>query len=475
MTESVSLPLWLVILCAVFVVWALLDHLLIPSVRWFIRRRVNIVINEINEKLDLKLPAFTLTRRKVLVDRLTFDPKVLEAVDEYCKEEDVPREVAMEKVERYAREIIPSFNAYLYFRIGSWLSRFLARLLYRVRIGFADEKGLESVSPNSSVVFIMNHRSNMDYILLSYLAINRVAMSFAMGEWARFWPVQQLSRSLGAFCIRRGSRDPLYRRVLARYVQMATEAGVVQAVYPEGMLTKDGKLCPPRIGLLDYMLRSFDPSLERDLVFIPVGVNYDRVLEDRTLLVGLDPKATRKSTLGALKTALSFILHNVWLMMRRRWHRFGYAIVNFGTPVSMKEYAKKHKVDFRSLNKEKRIKKVQAFASQLMEKVSKVIPVAPVPLIASVFAENPKKNFSDLEIKARVQRLIDELEDKGARVYIPRSDRNYTIEVGLRMLTLRHIVLENNQFYQASPEEMDILRYYSNSIAHFFHTLSNLK
>jgi len=468
MTESVSLPLWLVILCAVFVVWTLLDRLLIPSVRWFIRRRVNVVINEINEKLDLKLPAFTLTRRKVLVDRLTFDPKVLEAVDEYCKEEDVPKEVAMEKVERYAREIIPSFNAYFYFRIGSGLSRFLARLLYRVRIGFADEKGLESVNPNSSVVFIMNHRSNMDYILLSYLAINRVALSFAMGEWARFWPVQQLSRALGAFCIRRGSRDPLYRRVLARYVQMAIEAGVVQAVYPEGMLTKDGKLCPPRIGLLDYMLRSFDPSQERDLVFIPVGVNYDRVLEDRTLLVGLEPKAMRKSTLGALKTALSFILRNLWLMIRRRWHRFGYAIVNFGTPVFMKEYVKKHKVDFRSLNKEERIEKVQAFAFQLMEKVSKVIPVAPVPLIASVFAENPKKNFSDLEIKARVQSLIDELEKKGARVYIPRSDRDYTVEVGLRMLTLRHIVLEKDQLYQASPQEMDILRYYSNSIAHFF-------
>ena len=474
MTESVSLPLWLVILCSVFVIWALLDHLLIPSVRWFIRRRVNIVINEINEKLDLKLPAFKLTRRKVLIDRLTYDPKVLEAVDEYCKEGDIPQEVAMEKVEHYAREIVPSFNAYLYFRIGSWLSRFLARLLYRVRIGFADEKSLENVDSNSSVVFIMNHRSNMDYMLLAYLAINKVALSFAMGEWARFWPIQQLSRALGAFCVRRGSKNPLYRRVLARYVQMATEAGVVQAVYPEGVLTKDGRLCPPRIGLLDYMLRSFDPSQQRDLVFIPVGVNYDRVLEDRTLLLGLDPKAANKSSLGAIKTALSFILHNLWLMMRRRWHRFGYAIVNFGTPVSMKEYVKKYKIDFRSLKKEERIEKVQILACQLMEKVNKVIPVAPVPLIASVFAENPNKNFSDLEIKAHVQSLIDELEKEGARVYIPRSDRDYTVEVGLRMLTLRHIVLENGRLFQASPEEMDILRYYSNSISHFLHPVNDL-
>ncbi len=468
MTDAVSLPIWLVILGCAFIAWALLDHLLLPSVRWYFRRRVSTVIQEVNKKLDLQLPAFKLTKRKVIVDRLTYDPQVLEAVTQYCKENDVPKEVAMEKVGRYAKEIVPSFNAYVYFRIGRWMSKFIARLLYRVRIGFADEKALEKVDSQSSVVFIMNHRSNMDYILLAYLVINRVALSFAMGEWARFWPVQQLSCALGAFCVRRGSKNPLYRRILERYVQMSTEAGVVQAVYPEGKLTKDGRLCPPRIGLLDYMLRSFDSSKERDLVFIPVGVNYDRVLEDRTLLLGLDPKAERKSTPGSIKTTLSFILHNFWLMMRGKWHRFGYAIVNFGTPISMRDYIENHKVEFRNTEKEERIEKVQELAQELMDKVSEVIPVAPVPLIASVFVEDPEKGFSDLEIKARVQSLIDKLEKQGARVYIPRSDRDYTIEVGLRMLTLRHIVLENDQLFYAAPDDMDVLQYYANSIDHFF-------
>ncbi len=467
MTDTVSLPLWVVILGGVLIAWALLDHFLLPSVRWYFRRRLNVIIKEVNKKLDLQLPAFKLTKRKLLIERLIYDSEVLEAVSKYCTENNVPKEVAMEKVERYAREIVPSFNAYTYFRIGSWLSKSISRLLYRVRIGFADEKGLEKVAPQSSVVFIMNHRSNMDYILLAYLVINRVALSFAMGEWARFWPVQQLACALGAFCVRRGSKNPLYRRVLMRYVQMATEAGVVQAVYPEGKLSKDGKLCAPRIGLLDYMLRSFDPSAERDIVFIPVGVNYDRVLEDRTLLMGLDPKAKMKSGLGAVRTSLSFITHNLWLMIRGRWHRFGYAIVNFGTPLSLREYVKRHKVDFLKMGKEERIKKVQALAEELMEQVGSVIPVAPVPLIASVFVENPEKSFSDLEIKAYVQSLINKLDKCGARVYIPRSDRDYTIEVGLRMLTLRHIVLENNRVYCAAPDEMDVLDYYANSISHF--------
>ena len=43
-----------------------------------------------------------------------------------------------------------------------------------------------------------------------------------------------LIRSMGAYFVRRDSRDPLYRAVLQRYVQMATDAGLTQAVFPEG-------------------------------------------------------------------------------------------------------------------------------------------------------------------------------------------------------------------------------------------------
>lgn len=465
MTETVSLPLWLVIMGSAFIAWALLDHLLLPSVRWFFHRRLNVIIHQINDKLDLQLPAFKLTKRRVLIDRLTYDPEVLCAVQEYCKENNIPSEVAMEKVGRYAQEIVPSFNAYAYFRIGSWISKFLVRLLYRIRVGFADEEGLKKVDPQSSVIFIMNHRSNMDYILLAYLAINRVALSFAVGEWARFWPVQQLSRALGAFFVRRGSGDRLYRRVLARYVQMATEAGVVQAIFPEGKLSKDGKLGVPKIGLLDYMIRPLELSKSRDLVFIPVAVNYDRVLEDRTLLLSLDPKAKKKSRLGAIKTALIFILHNLWLMLRGRWYRFGYAIVNFGTPISLKEYAKKHNIDFPNLSKGQRVKKIQTLAEEMLQEVGKLIPVAPVSLIALVFAENPEKSLSELEIKAHVQHFIKELEERGAHVYIPRHDRDYAIEVGMRMLKLRHLVVEENQLFRAAPENINLINYYANSIA----------
>jgi glycerol-3-phosphate O-acyltransferase len=464
--EIVSLPLWLVIIGGALAVWALLDHLLLPSVRWYFRRRVNVVINQINKRLDVRLPAFELTKRRIIIDRLIYDAEVLEAAKEYCQEQGVPNEVAMEKVKRYANEIVPSFNAYIYFRLGNWLGRSLLRVLYRVRVGSIDEEGLAKVDPQSSVVFVMNHRSNLDYILLAYLAINRVAMSFAVGEWARVWPLQSLIRVLGGYFVRRGSGDTLYRSVLARYVQMATEGGVVQAIFPEGRLTKDGRLGDPRIGLLDYMLRSFDSQKGRDLVFIPVGVNYDRVLEDRSSLLSLDQDAPRKSRLGVIKTTLLFSMRNLWLMLRGGWYRYGYTVVSFGTPVSMRLYAKRHDVDFRNLDKKARIEKVQLLAQALMQAVARTIPVAPVSLVASIFVENPDKTFSKQEIKARVQSQISKLEKHGALVYTPRSDYDYTIEVGLRMLTLRHLVLEENDRFRAAQNDIKVLQYYSNAIAH---------
>lgn len=467
MTEQVILPLWLIVVAGIFAAWAFLDHILLPAVRLFFRRRTKVVIREINQRLDLRLPAFKLTKRRVLIDRLMYDGEVMKAVEEYSSEHQVPKEVALKKVERYAKEILPAFNAYIYFRIGNWISKSAARFLYRIRVGFADEEGLVGVDPNSSVVFIMNHRSNMDYILLGYLAINRVALSFAVGEWARVWPIQQIIRAMGAFFVRRGSRNVLYRRVLARYVQMATEGGVVQAIYPEGKLSRDGKLNEPKIGLLDYLLRGFDPNGERDLVFIPVGINYDRVLEDRSLLRDTTSEAPKRSRLQVIRTTLSFIIHSLGLMLRGRWYRFGYAVANFGTPISIRRYIKTHKIDFRNSEKEVRIKRIRLLANDLMQAVSQAIPVVPVSMIAYVFVEKPDKTFSELEIKACVQSLIDKLERQGAHVYVPRSDRDYTIKVGLRMLTLRHLVLEENNLYRAAPDEIKILSYYANSVSHF--------
>ena len=342
MTATIALPVWVAVVAAVLALWAVLYFLLIPGGRWFVRRRVNRMIDELNSRLQLQIPAFQQTKRQVLIDRLTYDPGVMEAVERVAQDFRRPaRRAHPPRVERYAREIVPSFNAYAYFRIGYHLARRTVQLLYRVRLGYSDDEALSRIEPDASVVFVMNHRSNMDYVIVAYLAASRSALSYAVGEWARIWPLQTLIRSLGAYFVRRNSGDPLYRQVLARYVQAATAGGVVQAIYPEGNLSRDGRLRRPRLGLISYMVSAFDPDGERDLVFVPVGINYDRVLEDRLLVHELDPESDPYPRTHVVATLLRFVAHQAVLMLRRRWYRFGYACVNFGSPVSMRAYARR--------------------------------------------------------------------------------------------------------------------------------------
>ena len=467
MSGQITISIWLFLALLAIGIWAVLDRILIPSTRWFLRRRINRVIDEISTRLDIQIKPFQLTKRQVLIDRLVYDPEVIEAVQNKAKEQNCPREVVQAEVVSYAKEIVPSFNAYLYFRIGYWLAKKVARLLYRVRIGLVEDQQFENIDPDSTVVFVMNHRSNMDYILVAFLAAEKAALSYAVGEWARIWPLQTLIRAMGAYFVRRKSGNPLYRRVLERYIAMATREGVCQAVFPEGGLSRDGCLRDPKLGILDYMLRNYETEKDRDIVFVPVGINYDRTLEDRSLLRNLDPLAAKRSTWFAIKTSLGFAWRSVVLMILSRWQRFGYACVNFGPSISMRQYARKNELDFSGMNRNLRFQEIEKFARRLMADIGGVIPILPVALVSSVMKASGKDGLSAFEVESRVNELIEDLNVQEAPVYVSSRSRVQTILNALNMLKLRKLVVESDGIYRPAPGEMDVLTYYTNSIAHW--------
>lgn len=466
MSEPITLPLWQLLFLVALAAWSTLTLFLLPSARWFLRRRVSRVLERVDRGLHIRIQPFKLTKRRVLIERLLYDPQVLAAMDGYAEEQGMPRDIALAKVESYAREIVPAFNAYAYFAFGYWISRKVASTLFRLRLGYTDEHGLRDLKPGTTVVFVMNHRSNMDYVMVSYLAASQTALSYAVGEWARIWPLQQLVRAMGAYFVRRRSRNALYRKVLERYVQMATASGVTQAIFPEGGLTRDGLLREPRLGILDYMVRDFDARGEHDVVFVPVGLNYDRTFEDRTLLLADNADRPRAGRTRVALTTVGFITRNLWMMVRSKWHRFGYACVNFGAPISLGSWLRERDVDPRALPKDERIAHVGELAADLMGAIGRVVPVLPVALVSEVFTKAPDERLSLLEIKTRVQGRMHQLEQGGAHVYIPRADRGYAIECGLRMLTLRRIVEEDEGLFRARADELALLAYYANSIAH---------
>lgn len=450
MFATVDVPVWALVLFGLFAVVAILDKVLLPSVRWFLRKRLERAVARLNQRLERPIQPFKLARRYDTIQRLSYDPEVAQAIVEYAEENGVPEQVAFEKAQRYAREIVPGFSALAYFGFAIRAAKLISKALYRVRLGYFDEAKLSEIDPNATVVFVMNHRSNMDYVLVTWLAAERSALAYAVGEWARVWPLQGLIRAMGGFFVRRKQLNPLYRRVLARYVQMATDGGVTQAVFPEGRLSLDGKLARPKLGILSYILAGHETGKSRDVVFVPVGLNYDRVLEDRVLTRARDggPGSFRLR----VKTVVRYFWLHARLRLRGRFHRFGYAAVSFGAPLSLDGFLAKDHGDA-----------ADALGDELMSRIDAILPVLPVPVMADILKSHPDGIAHDALIRA-FEDKVSALSREGRHVHVPRADMIYAAKVGLRMLTLRRIVTEADGVYRINPDEAILLSYYANML-----------
>ena len=422
MTETVALPLWLFLLIIAFAAVSFASNFLFPSVRWFFRARMERAVARLNTRLDRPIDLFKLAERQDRIARLIYDSKVMDAVAEHAAETGLPVPVAFEEARRYAREIVPGFSTTLYFGVAIRLARGLSRTLYRVRFGRPDG-ALRQIDQGATVVFVMNHRSNMDYVLVTWLIAKRASISYAVGEWARIWPLSVMIRTMGAYFIRRSSRNALYRKVLARYVQMTTAEGITQAIFPEGGLSLDGRVGEAKLGLLSYIVAGYSPG-GRDVVFVPVGIAYDRVLED-----GILTKAAHEGNRRFPANPFAIVFGALTITVRvllRRFKGFGTAAAAFGDPVSLATFLGQREGAT-----------IEALGQHLMDAIGKVVPVVPVPLVAAALQSGPTTRA---QLTEAVQDLMGRLEAAGAVFKLAPSGIEATVEEGLVPLLARGLI-----------------------------------
>ncbi|WP_299968318.1 1-acyl-sn-glycerol-3-phosphate acyltransferase [uncultured Roseobacter sp.] len=448
MTQVVEIPLWLFVLILLFAAVTFASHFLFPSVRWFFRRRLERAVTRLNQRLTRPIEPFKLARRYDMIQRLIYDPDVTREIVAYAKANNVPENVGFERARAYAREIVPSFSAFTYFGFGIQMARLLVRSVYSVWTGPGNDAVIRSIPKDATVVFIMNHRSNMDYVLVTYLAAQTSALSYAVGEWARVWPLSRLIKMMGAYFIRRKSRGGLYRQVLARYVQMATAGGVAQAIFPEGGLSLTGRLAAPRMGLLSYVLEGHDPE-GRDVVFVPVAINYDRVLEDR-VLIAAGARGDRR--FGArISVVVRFILSKFWQGLRGRITRFGQAAVVFGTPLSLRAFGPE--------------RPVEDLATDLMQRIEAAMPVLAVPMVMQALVSHGRP-LSEAALRAEVEAMIARAPEQVPHQV--RDDVGAAVSHALSQMRKHGVIFQKNEAWQIVEDQRGVAQYYANSIVHRF-------
>lgn len=423
---------------------------------------------ETRRHIRARIDRFKWTSKAEVRDTLLRDPQVAEAVRAHAATTGESEERARERVGAYLDEIIPSFSLLSYYKLGYGVSRLLIPLFYKVSVGYEAREALNAIPRSSVVVYLMNHRSNADYVVVAFVLSGEVAISYAVGEWARIWPLETVFKSFGSYFVRRRYREALYHKVLERYVQLITKNGVTQGVFLEGGLTRDGRFREPKVGLLDYLVRvKQEPGFDRPITIVPVAINYDRVLEDRSLLREIQDAGRRLRRRDQIVEVATYVLKVSARFVLRRAKRYGRACVNFGAPLSVDDWLRS-RPGILGLPREERLPRIKELADEVMARIAAIMPVTAVSLAAAALLGHEGDHIERARWEALMEERLRVLRGRGAHVIGEERTSREILDRALVMLTLRRVVAPVEGGFRIDRGQDLLLRYYANSIQHFF-------
>ncbi len=489
---------WALWVLAVVLAYEVVRSTLVGSLRAAQERRVNRFLRQ----HEIPSDPFRYTHRVVVKELVLADPQLVQAIADRARADGVGVVQVRMRVEAWLDEIVPQFNILAYYRVGDRLARFFAYSLYNVRVAKAAWQRVRAKIPeNAAIVLVSNHRSNADFVVTGFMVSRSVQVSYAVGEWARVWPLESLFRSFGSYFVRRGEKDPLYHRTLESYLQLITKQGVTQAMFPEGGLSRDGRLRPVKLGLLDMMTRAkLDPAFDRPLVFVPVGINFDRVIEDEVLVAehlgkhpyrrrGVGQKIARLgSLLGRTLVGLPIQLGR---LLTKRLKKHGIAAIEFGDPMSFDEWYRDQVPFLNNADRHTRWEKLQPFADKLMAAIGQTVPATPATLtcraLQQIGAERMASGVDRGTILQAMRVILDESHAAGRPTVLDNPygtvdeaaeevekiaasiDTTQLLEATLRLaldvLEKRGLLVNHEGTYKTLDGRWELVNYYGNALA----------
>ena len=327
------------------------------------------------------------SHRASLVARIIDSTAVRSAV-EASKEQDAAR-----LARRYANEIA-SDQSYPVIRL---MNAFLTRFWNRIYAGI-EIRGLErlaAIAETHTLVYAPNHRSHIDYLLLSYALFHAGLMPpyIASGENLNIPLIGPLLRRGGAFFMRRRfADDPIYSAVFAEYVHQVLRRGHPVEYFIEGGRSRTGRLLRPRTGMLRMTIRSHRRGVPRPIAIVPLHIGYEKLIEAGTYLEELRGEPRPKES-----------VRNVLRSLRLVRQSFGRVALDFAAPIPLAAFA-----DARQGNAEHDDDRTaDALAAEVLSRINAVASINPINLVALVTLSMPRHAIDETLALEQIDCLRD--------------------------------------------------------------------
>ncbi|WP_372016944.1 glycerol-3-phosphate 1-O-acyltransferase PlsB [Pseudoxanthomonas sp. 10H] len=408
-----------------------------------------------------------LSTRRLLVDQVLAADTVREAIADQARRDGSKPAEAWKKAHAYAWEIAADYS-HPVVRSASFILTPVWNKIYRgVLVHHLDK--LKEVAPGHEVVYVPCHRSHMDYLLLSYLLYERgiVPPHIAAGINLNLPVVGTILRKGGAFFMRRSFRgNPLYSAVFTEYVAQLVSGGYSLEYFIEGGRSRTGRLLQPKGGMIAMTLRAYLRQPTRPVLFQPVYIGYEKLMEGNSYLDELSGKPKEKESIWSLLWGIPKVLRS----------NYGQVVVNFGEPIELGKVLAEHAPDWdgRPVSEDEKpswlADTVDVLAQQIQVNVNGAADVNPINLLALAILSTPKHAMGEADLLAQIalsKTLLAELPYSERFTVTPHSPEEIVAH-GEEIGVLNRVPHPLGDVLNVDDDNAVLLSYFRNNVVHLF-------
>lgn len=447
---------------------------------------------EMKEDLELSIPHLAVDlRRHLLVqinrhrqsiigpvlksseefkESILTNPRLQEFMDHYSKKRKIPKYKAYKQADAHLDEIAAKYNIGI-IRVGATLFKWALNSMFEgVTVNHDLFERLKSMTQKGTLILVPCHKSHIDYLILSYVLYNNnmACPHIAAGKNLSFWPIGPLFRGAGAFFIRRSFRGAvLYSRIFSEYIQKLLSEGFNIEFFIEGGRSRTGKLIVPKLGLLSILLTAFRNGACQDMIFVPIYIGYDRVLEEGAYLHEIE---------GGQKKPESFM--QVIKARKLLKKRYGRIYIQFHEPLSLNEILAQNETPLQEMTSKEQNALSRNLGHRIINAINKVTVVTPHGLVASALLNCKKRSFSYDHLKVDVETYLTHLYSQNTTLADTLLlDPEHAIKNAFKSYVQRKVIEQiskdkggesSEALYQLNEAKRQLLEYYKNNCVAFF-------
>jgi glycerol-3-phosphate O-acyltransferase len=435
--------------------------------RTTLRRVARLLRAEFRRERELAVGP-NLSHRQTLLNEVVDAPAVRAAVEDKAQREGLPVERAELAARRLAYGIASDYSYAVIRALDIALTGLWNRIYDGVEVHRFED--VSAVGGGAELVYVPCHRSHIDYLLLSYAIYHRGLQPphIAAGENLNLPVIGPILRRGGAFFLRRSFKDdPLYAAVFAEYLHVIASRGFPIEYFIEGGRSRTGRMLAPKAGMLAMTVDSVLRGIKRPLVFVPVYIGYEQLLEGESYTAELSGKPKEKESVWAILTSL-----------KKLKRRFGKVHVNIGEPLPLERFLDRHWPEWRAQgapgaveeHEAARHRTVSALATAIVTRINEALVVNPVNLVAVAMLGAPRRAMDAARLAQQIDLLKQLLTEVpySARQVLTAMDGNEVIAYAQQLGIVERIAHPLGDIVRVPGRQAAALGYFRNNVLHAF-------